>query len=59
MENKNCEMPNYKEMYEEAAKEAEYWKQESQRQAYEVVYLRAIKNTTEAFLGREICDGKS
>ena len=51
-----CVMPDYKGMYEEAAKQAEYWEQESQRQAYEVVYLRGVKQTTEAFLGRKIGD---
>lgn len=63
MENKElndaCVMPDYKTMYEEAARQAEYWKEESQRQTYEVVYLRAVKHTVEAFLGREIGDGKS
>ena len=51
-----CVMPDYKSMYEEAAKLAEYWKQEAQRQAYEVAYLRAVKQTAEAFLGRKIGD---
>lgn len=58
MENKKleeaCVMPDYKDMYEEAAKQAEYWKQECQRQSFEVIYLRAVKQTVEAFLGREI-----
>lgn len=58
MENKKldegCVMPDYKEMYEEAAKQAEYWKQECQSQSFELVYLRAVKHTTEAFLGRKI-----
>jgi type II secretory pathway component PulL len=51
-----CVMPDYKTMYEEAAKQAEYWKQEAQRQTYEAVYLRAVKQTAEAFLGRKIGD---
>jgi hypothetical protein len=49
-----CVMPDYKDMYEEAAKQAEYWEQEYKKLSLEVVYLRAVKNTTEAFLGREI-----
>ena len=55
-ENEACVMPDYKTMYEEAAKQAEYWKQEAQRQTYDVVYLRAVKQTAEAFLGRKIGD---
>lgn len=51
-----CAMPDYKTMYEDVVKLAEYWKQESQRQAYEIAHLRAVKHTVEAFLGRKIGD---
>lgn len=61
MENKKideeCVMPDYKEMYEEAARQADYWKQECQRQSFETVYLRGVKHTLEAIIGRKIGEG--
>ena len=50
----DCVKPDYKRMYEEAAEQAAYWKEECQRCSYEAVYLRAVKHTAEAFLGRKI-----
>lgn len=50
----DCVKLDYKHMYEEAAKQAEYWKQEFQRCSAEFMYLRAVKHTAEAFLGRKI-----
>ena len=54
MENKNCEMPKYKEMCAKAECEAEYWRTQHRELMGEVLYLRAVKHTTEAFLGRKI-----
>ena len=55
--NNDCVMPDCKALYEDVVKEAEYWKQECQHQSSEVIYLRAVKQTVEAFLGRKIGDG--
>lgn len=54
--NEDCVMPDYKDMYEDAVRQAELWKEECQRQSSEVIYLRAVKQTVEAFLGRKIGD---
>lgn len=52
--NEDCVMPDYKVLYEESAKQVEYWKQEHKNLLLEIEYLRGVKNTAEAFLGRKI-----
>lgn len=59
MENKNCEMPDYKAMYEKANCEAEYWRGKHRELMGEVLYLRGVKHTLEAIIRREIGYGKS
>lgn len=63
MENKElndeCVMPDYKVMCEKANCEANYWREQHRELMGEVIYLRGVKHTVEAFLGREIGDGKS
>ena len=58
MENKKldegCVMPNYKEMCAKAECEAEYWRTQHRELMGEVLYLRGVKHTLEALLGRKI-----
>ena len=57
MENKNCEMPDYKAMCEKAKCDAEYWRRQHRELMGEVLYLRDVKHTLEAIIGRKIGDG--
>lgn len=61
MENKKlgeeCITPNYKEMCAKAECEAVYWQSQHRELMGEVLYLRGVKNTLEAILGRKIGDG--
>ena len=52
-----CVMPNYKEMLAKVECEAEYWRNQHRELMGEVIYLRGVKNTLEAILGRKIGDG--
>lgn len=52
--NENCVMPDYKVMYEEAQRQAEIWNEQYKSVLDELAYLRGIKETVEAFLGRKI-----
>ena len=52
-----CQMPNYKEMYAKLECEANYWREQHRELTGEVLYLRGVKNTLEAILGRKIGDG--
>jgi hypothetical protein len=58
MENKKideeCVMPNYKEMCAKAECEAEYWRNQHKELMGEVLYLRGVKHTLEAIIGRKI-----
>lgn len=54
MENKNCEMPNYKALYEEQCEIAQIHIDKCKWLNREIIELRAIKATAEAFLGRKI-----
>lgn len=59
MENKNCEMPDYKAMCEKANCEAEYWRGQHKELMGEILYLRGVKHTLEALLGRKIGDERN
>ena len=59
MENKNCVMPDYKVMCEKANCEANYWREQHRELMGEVLYLRGVKHTLEAIIGRKIGDEKS
>ena len=59
MENKNCEMPDYKAMCEKDNCEANYWREQHRELMGEVLYLRGVKHTLEAIIGRKIVDEKS
>lgn len=58
MENKKleegCVMPNYKEMLAKAECEANYWRDQHRELMGEVLYLRGVKHTLEAIIGRRI-----
>ena len=54
VENKNCEMPNYKAMYEEECAIARCFADKCEQLRQELKALRAVKATAEAFLGRKI-----
>ena len=61
MENKKldeeCVMPDYKEMCAKAKREAEYWRTQYRELMKEVLYLRGVKHTLEAIIGRKLGDG--
>lgn len=61
MENKKldegCIKPNYEEMYAKLQCETEYWRTQHRELMGEVLYLRGVKHTLEAIVGRKIGDG--
>ena len=65
MENKkldeDCVMPDYEELFAEAERESEYWRTQHRELMGEVLYLRGVKHTLEAIIGRKIGEenGKS
>jgi hypothetical protein len=47
-------MPDYKEMCAKAECEAEFWRTQHRELMGEVLYLRGVKHTLEAIIGRKI-----
>ena len=48
--------PNYEEMCAKTQHEADYWHNEYRQLMSEVIYLRGVKHTLEAIIGRKIDD---
>lgn len=49
-----CVTPDYEAMYKKAEVDAQYWRDQCRELARENNYLRGVKHTIEAILGRKI-----
>ena len=52
-----CIKPNYEDMYIHAEREKEIWRDQYKNLMEETIYLRGVKHTLEAIVGRKIGDG--